>query len=456
MTLGNIRIEGGATDSFLLQPHAASIMFQEKLTIDWWRAIHNEAHNIPRNQARYRYYKDLGRTIEGQIPSVGVTCAVAQEVPTDKIVEIEFPTLPFKDRISKRTTTKVPKYDLKALPIRFAWTPLDAASYPNITTGATIAYPGNDSALVVGCSVAAAWLEAEVIHRLPNYKFETGHVHYASNRDISVEESWLDVLTPVVNATGLTGDVVVSTIESIIWQAGLERNAPLTDVASATMAWNTNIFPGGGTQTTLLESIIASVFADGLSRTGSHKAYADTGLPREKWSLWSYNLADNYYSTLLEGGRALQPPAGEDSTELRVNMTIKGYSYMAFGLSHSLSMAVMLFHLIIALAHTIFCVYRGTSSGCWDTIAELLTLAQNSQPFPVPLRNTAAGIKRGGTFSKKARIRTVGLEAGFQREHVELVYEDDKEDMLHGGLQDAETASLELHEHRRTLSVAEV
>ncbi|KAL8856081.1 MAG: hypothetical protein Q9178_007276 [Gyalolechia marmorata] len=431
-------------------------MFQEKLTIDWWHAIHNEAHNIPRNQARYRYYKDLGSTIESQIPTVGVTCAVAQEVPTDTIVEIEFPTLPFKDRISKRTTTKVPKYDPKALPIRFAWTPLNAASYPNVTTGATIAYPGNDSALVVGCSVAAAWLEAEVIHRLPNYKFETGHVHYASNRDISVEESWLDVLTPVVNATGPTGDVVVSTIESIIWQAGLERNAPLTNVASATMAWNTNTFPGGGTQTTFLESIIASVFADGLSRTGSHKAYADTSLPPEQWSLWSYNLADNYYSTLLEGGRALQPPAGEDFTELRVNMTIKGYSYMASGLSHSLSMAVMLFHLIIALAHTIFCVYRGTSSGCWDTIAELLTLAQNSKPFTVPLRNTAAGIKRGGTFSKKARIRTVALEAGVQKEHIELVYEDDKEDMLHGGLQDAETAFLELHEHRRTLSVAEV
>ncbi|KAI4265808.1 MAG: hypothetical protein LQ337_008938, partial [Flavoplaca oasis] len=206
------------------------------------------------------------------------------------------------------------------------------------------------------------------------------------------------------------------------------------------MAWNTNTFPGGGNRTTFLESIIASVFADGLSRTGSHKVYADTSLPPEHWSLWSYNLADKYNSTLLEGGRALKPPAGEDFTELRVNVTIRGYSYMASGLSHSLSMTVMLFHLVIALGHTVFCVYRGTSSGCWDTITELLTLAQNSQPFTVPLRNTAAGIKRGRTFSKKARIRTVGQEAGVQRKHVELVYEEDEEDeedeenMLHGVL----------------------
>ncbi|KAL8840142.1 MAG: hypothetical protein Q9176_003990, partial [Flavoplaca citrina] len=459
MTLGNIRTDGGALGSFLVEPHAASIVFQQKLINDWWDATLNETYNIPRNQARYRYYTDLRSQIQTQVPKVDVMCTVAQKVPTDTTVEIEFPTQPFKDRINNRTTTKVPKYDPKALPIRFAWTPLDAASYSDVTTGATIAFPGNDSALVVGCSVAAGWFEAEVTYGWPNYKFETGHIDFGSTRAISVEDSWLDVLTPVLNVTGPTGDVVVSTIESIIWQAGLERDAPLTDVASATTAWNTDTFPGGGTRTNFLESIIASVFADGLSRTGSHKAYTDTSLPPEHWSLWSYNLADKYNSTLLEGGRALKPPAGEDFTELRVNMTIKGYSYMASGLSHTLSMAVMLFHLVIALAHTIFCVYRGTSSGCWDTIAELLTLAQNSQPFTVPLRNTAAGIKRGRTFSKKAKIRTVRQGAGVQTEHVELVYEDDEEDqedMLRGGLQDAEMAFLGPHKHRRTLSVVEV
>ncbi|KAL8877857.1 MAG: hypothetical protein Q9192_008579, partial [Flavoplaca navasiana] len=208
MTLGEIRVEGGGPDSFLVQPHAASIMFQEKLTIDWWHATHNETHNIPRNQARYRYYHDLTSKIQTQVPKAGVMCSLAQEVPTDTIVEIDFPTQPFKDRMSNRTTTKVPKYDPKSLPIRFAWTPLDPASYPNVTAGATIAFPGNDSALVVGCSVAAEWVEAEVIYGWPNYKFETGHINFASTRAISVEESWLNDLTPILNATGPTGDVV--------------------------------------------------------------------------------------------------------------------------------------------------------------------------------------------------------------------------------------------------------
>ncbi|KAI4141973.1 MAG: hypothetical protein L6R39_005127, partial [Caloplaca ligustica] len=457
ITLGNIRKEGGAGESFLAQPHAASIMFQEKLTVDWWNAAHHEASNSPRNLARYHYYTDLSSSIETQIPSVGVTCTVAQEVPTEKNVEIEFPTIPFRNRMGKKTATKVPKYDPKALPVRFTWTPLDATKYPGVTTGATIAYPGNDSALVVGCSVAAGWLKAKVFHGLPDYKFAPFDIDFGSTRTISVEDSWLNVLTPVLNTSGPTGDVVVSSIESIIWQAGLEPDAPLTDVTSATMAWNTNTFPGGGNQTTFLESLIASVFADGLSRTGSDKAYADTSLPPENWSLWSYNSsATDYNSTLLEGGRALKlPPPGEDFTELRVNMTIKGYSYMSSGITDYLSMAVMLFHLAIALAHTIYCLYRGTSSGCWDTITELLTLAQNSQPATVTLRNTAAGIKKGPTFAKKARIRTAGLGAG---DHVELIYED--EDMLlhgGGGPQDTEMAPLnKLQEHRRTLSVPEV
>ncbi|KAL8879309.1 MAG: hypothetical protein Q9198_003054 [Flavoplaca austrocitrina] len=111
MTLGNIRTKGRGLYSFLVQPHAASIMFQQKLTIDWWHAIHDEAHNIPRNQARYRYYTALASTIETQVPKVAVMCTVAQELPTDTIVEIEFPALPFKDR--NRTTTRVPKYDPK-------------------------------------------------------------------------------------------------------------------------------------------------------------------------------------------------------------------------------------------------------------------------------------------------------------------------------------------------------
>ncbi|KAL8917121.1 MAG: hypothetical protein Q9208_008160 [Pyrenodesmia sp. 3 TL-2023] len=456
ITLGNIRKEGGAGESFLAQPHAASIMFQEKLTVDWWNAAHHEASNSPRNPARYHLYTDLSSSIETQIPSVGVTCTVAHKVATDTIVEIEFPTIPFRNRMTRKTAAKVPKYDPKALPVRFAWTPLDGVKYPGVTTGATISYPGNDSALVVGCSVAAGWLKAKVAHGLPLYKFVPFDIDFGSTRTISVEDSWLNVLTPVLNASGPTGDVVVSSIESIIWQSGLEPDAPLTDVAGATKAWNTNTFTGGGNQTTFLESLVASVFADGLSRTGSHKAYADTSLPPEHWSLWSYNRANDYNSTLLAGGRALKPPSGEDFTELRVNMTIKGYSYMSSGVTDYLSMAVMLFHLLIALAHTIFCLYRGTSSGCWDTITELLTLAQNSQPSTVPLRNTAAGIKKGSTFSKKARIRTVGLKAGAQRGHVELVYEDDRDDILHGGPQDAEMVPLKLNEHQRTLSVPEV
>ncbi|KAL8888786.1 MAG: hypothetical protein Q9215_003849 [Flavoplaca cf. flavocitrina] len=104
MTLGNIRTDGGASGTFLVEPHAASIVFQQKLINDWWDATLNETYNIPRNQARYRYYTDLRSQIQTQIPKADVMCTVAQKVPTDTIVEIEFPTQPLKDGITKRTT----------------------------------------------------------------------------------------------------------------------------------------------------------------------------------------------------------------------------------------------------------------------------------------------------------------------------------------------------------------
>ena len=115
-TLGCIRTEGRGMESFLVQPHVTSITFRKELTVDWWHAIYNQAHNIPRKQARYRYYTDLGSTNKTQIPKVGVTCTLAQEVPTDTTVEIEFPTLPLMDRNSKTTATKIPKYDSKPFP----------------------------------------------------------------------------------------------------------------------------------------------------------------------------------------------------------------------------------------------------------------------------------------------------------------------------------------------------
>ena len=53
---------------------------------------------------------------------------------------------------------------------------------------------------------------------------------------------------------------------------------------------------------------------------------------------------------------------------------------------------VLLLHAAVAVAHTIYVMIGAETSGTWDSILELITLALNSPPPPNDaLRNTSAG-----------------------------------------------------------------
>ena len=103
-------------------------------------------------------------------------------------------------------------------------------------------------------------------------------------------------------------------------------------------------------------------------------------------------------------------------------MTTQGYSFKASATTDYLAMAVIIFHMTIALGHTIWCLYFGTSSGFWDTIRETLTLAQNSRPANYVLASTGAGIKKGRTCSRKTRVRVTRLHGHDEQDHLVMIY----------------------------------
>ncbi|KAL9633189.1 MAG: hypothetical protein Q9164_004849 [Protoblastenia rupestris] len=437
ITLGNVRQEsiGGANTTFLVQPHAASTIFQKQLTVDWFHAASNVSSNAAENIARYHYFSRLASRITTQVPSVGVQCSPAQNV-TSNSKKIEFPTLDFLNR-ERRTITVSSLNSTSADYLRFGWvalSDLDNVSFAGVTTGGYVEMPWSNeqSRLVVGCSIHAAWLNAFTVHTEPAYAFHAEILDWKP-REIQVDKSWLDALTPKTPIAGPGYfDWEPSTLQSILIASGVgspgstpaERDKELTD----TELWNTEEFTGGGNRTTFLESIISSQFVDGLARTGSHKAYnnADSLLDKSpsEWPLWSYEKMPNYNRTLLQGKSALEsPPPSQNFTELRVEMTIDGYAFRSHATSDYLSIAVVCFHILIVLGHTFWCLWFRTSSGCWDSILELLTLAQNSQPAPTALKHTGAGIKCRQTYSRKARIRVTSSSPD-GAEHVELVYED--------------------------------
>ena len=124
-----------------------------------------------------------------------------------------------------------------------------------------------------------------------------------------------------------------------------------------TEKWNAETFVSGGNRTTFLESVLATVFTDGLSRTGSVSAFSNTDLALGQWSLWSYDPVPGFSSTLLQGGSALKPPTSDqDFTMSRVNVTIEGYTYYASASTDFLAIVVVLFHCLVALAHTLYCL----------------------------------------------------------------------------------------------------
>lgn len=102
-----------------------------------------------------------------------------------------------------------------------------------------------------------------------------------------------------------------------------------------------------------------------------------------------------------------------------VEFEISGLSYMT-SLAQKLAIAVLLLHIAVAASHSVCLVVRGKSSACWDSVTEIMVIAQNSEPAFKALENTAAGIQHLFTFSKKVVIRSTKLPDSEEADHLRL------------------------------------
>lgn len=198
-----------------------------------------------------------------------------------------------------------------------------------------------------------------------------------------------------------------------------------------------------------VQSIVATVIADGMSRIGyslngggyTIPAYATKVIDR-------YDIDDsNFHDEVYKGKAVLGPPQRDgpfndtydynNSTKLTWKVSIGGYYYRADGAAKQFSLAVLLLHAAIALAYFAQRLWTRDrdSSDAWNSVPELLALAQNSQPTS-QLANTSAGIHRGQTMARHARIRCVERSADekaaatdeYLGEQLQLLFDDHQED----------------------------
>ncbi|KAK3994420.1 hypothetical protein QBC44DRAFT_348974 [Cladorrhinum sp. PSN332] len=161
-----------------------------------------------------------------------------------------------------------------------------------------------------------------------------------------------------------------------------------------------------------IEQMLSMIFADGLSRTGNtmHQN-SSTLLGGREYGDW--NITDTALAKRLvrPGGpvevfplpSTLRP---ESSTRMAMRATYTGYVMAARSWFDYLCMAIMLLHAVAALAHTGWMLWYGETSEAWDSISELVALAQRSSPPSEEMGNEGASLENVGAGIKS--FKTLG------------------------------------------------
>ena len=438
VSTGSISLSLPHGDLFVVQPHLSVSILLDQLMQDWWHAL------LSRTQYNEQNVDDR-KAVSSDVlsPFVHVQCSPA-EVLSSANHTILFPTFEPSQPFQSQDVAASIVSDQPTDHLQLSWLPLPA-SYESVSTGAVLQSawsPNDQSRLVVGCSVQAQWVPAHLQTEAytfwqgwypKNISFDeafprkgrtlldgTGRV---TRNAIVVDESWLDLLTPPTPMEGPGYlDWGPSTLESILSVVKVIENLGSSE-GSLIDKWQ----PQGDTsRSDLLASVIASVFADGLSRVNIEKMYTAQGSPSE-WALADYGKVKDYEHLLLQGQGALKNPypAQKDVNELSLEFSISGLSYRHTVVQY-LAMLVLFLHMAVATAHTIWTTFRRKSSACWDSVTEILVLAQNSKPAHHALRNTAAGLQQSHTFAKKVSIRPTKLPNAQEADHVELIFEEEE------------------------------
>lgn len=407
-------------------PYLPVAMYQNKLREDWYALVGNlpwTGKVSSASAAEYRWNNGDSLRTATRVPVVRVACSEGQNKSAG-VQKVRFPVLSrYSCWQGNELSKSVQLNNTGTNQIRTTWVPL-SSDFGTVSSGIVFEAPwtqDQNSRVVVGCSVDARWSNGNVDKSIglladqadqelwggrPSETSTEFRPHANSSwTEISLEKSWLDLLTPhKIAQSTLNNDSSLNTLENILTNSAIV-DATLINSVDQTETWN-NVQVGGPNRTIYLEWILSLLVTDGLVRQGSSRALNTSG-SMHRWSLLDYSPQPDFENQILTTGQALKKPSAPNITTFDWRIIIKGFSYKASSSTDYLSISVLVGHIILALAHTFWLISKRQSSGCWDTITELVTLAQNSGPAHSVLRNTSTGIKCKRTFAQVAKVRVV-------------------------------------------------
>ncbi|KAL9109263.1 MAG: hypothetical protein Q9227_006018 [Pyrenula ochraceoflavens] len=438
--LGDPRSNDGTTSypyTWLVQTHAAASVILQRVATDWWA-------KVPLHMGVSERRID-DRNIKASVPSVisNVRCSDPQNMSaTEK--EVQFPTIEGRWDFAQSLGFIPDNLNANSSKnLRFHWVHLPE-NFGSTSIGGVFESPWDlesGSRVVVGCTAQTGWIPTD--HFTDSYTFWTGWYPWnlqfggrtpawlaesnaPTNGRIALSDRWLELLTPVARMKFQDPAWQASTIESVLDNVGLADTTRSSNETTLTDDWTDADSSTQGGRIRVLETIICSFLADGLSRAGSYRVFNTTGL-LSNWSLAMYDPLPDFHNKILKGRPALRKPdlPSEDFVTLHTRMMITGLAFRAT-LAGYLATVVLLMHAVLAIGFSCWITFHKRISHSWDSISELIALSHNSQPTVGCLKNTGAGIECGKTFARVARIRVVhspSVERDSD-EHVELVFED--------------------------------
>jgi len=446
-------IRGVTCQTSVIAPYLPAVMYQYRLRDDWGKVVGNipwdAGRLLEQSTAEYRYNYGVVLATSTPVPAVRTTCSEAQNISAG-VNTMRFPVMPqYSCWGGERALSTPLLMQGPSDTVRATWIALPS-DFGSVSTGLIFEAPwvGNGSSrAVVGCSVDARWADGTVNgvaggvnttapsevwerHSKSTYwmtSFRPTPDTPDAWRQINLSTSWLAQLTPTLPDTQMN----LTTLETMLHRSAF-INGIFASTRDATSEWNLQK-QGSSNRTLFLEWVTSLVVADGISR---HSTERELNLAENQidWDLLNYRRRPGYERQLLQKGQALFPPSSGKYSSFYMSITINGLSYRAQSVTDYLAITVLLTHMLLAVGHSVYLIWRRKSSAAWDSTAEILVLAHNSRPSNHALRHTSAGIQCLQTYGKIAVIRAASdpadgvlasSEAYIDVPRLELVFEED-------------------------------
>jgi hypothetical protein len=385
----------------------------------WTLAANNLGHG------RFNFEKDATFTVTVPQPMTLAYCTASvwdQDITGDDTVDLEFPVLSSIHFGSNALV--VPGYLGETVPYNNTTTQvkvellLSSDEPPNLTWIDSPSLTGQSNSTI---NVVATFPASEATLGLPSYyscsidsklaQTQIAGTHALKKVVTGAPDDWTEkgTLNPAYSRIGINTE----------WAQYLNPKNPgepnstiFSRMAADAGMWNATVMSEAYNFPFIVESILATMVANGLSRT----TY-DAGLIG--------NLIDNWITEILPknplgyGSGTIYNVAADDiknATMFTMKATANGYAYSSRGMLQKSAIAVLLFYSAFALSHVGYSLWTGWTATAWDTVPEIVALAMNSTKTQA-LDNTGAGVETIGVYEEKVRVKV-------RDDNLEFVFKD--------------------------------